>query len=252
MTPPAGYALVIGGGGLVGGAWELGVLSGLSERGLGRADFVLGTSIGAVVGAAVCAGAPEESVMRPAAALRPVLNAYLGRVDPTLMAQIMGRGFGLDAAERTTIGELAARAGSGPEEDFIDHVATLLSDDVWPPGLAVSGVAIDDGEFVIWDQHSDVPLARAVAASCAGPGVFPPVAVGGRRFIDGGVRSPTNADRAAGYARVLVITAMMDAEFSELLDQETASLRSGRSEGSGPGTGRGIEQGHRPGYIRRY
>ena len=111
MTPPAGHALVIGGGGLVGGAWELGVLSGLSERGLGRADFVLGTSIGAVVGAAACAGMSDESVIRAAAALRPVLNAYLGRVDPTLMAQIMGRGFGLDAAERTTIGELAARAG---------------------------------------------------------------------------------------------------------------------------------------------
>jgi NTE family protein len=230
MTSPAGYALVIGGGGLVGGAWELGILSGLRARGLGRPDFVLGTSIGSIVGAAVCADALEESVLRPAAALRPVLDAYLGRVDPTLMAQIMGRGFGLDAAERATIGELAARADSGPETEFIDHVATLLSDDAWPPGLAVSGVAIDDGEFVIWDEHSDVPLARAVAASCAGPGLFPPVRVKGRRFIDGGVRSPTNADRAAGYGRVLVITAMMDAEFRMLLDQETASLRSDGAE----------------------
>ena len=237
MTPPAGHALVIGGGGLVGGAWELGVLSGLSERGLGRADFVLGTSIGAVVGAAACAGMSDESVIRAAAALRPVLNAYLGRVDPTLMAQIMGRGFGLDAAERTTIGELAARAGSGPEEDFIDHVATLLSDDVWPPGLAVTGVAIDDGEFVIWDQHSDVPLARAVAASCAGPGLFPPVAVGGRRFIDGGVRSPTNADRAAGYGRVLVITAMMDPEFERVAAPRDGVAAGRRSDGSGASTG---------------
>ena len=83
-------------------AWSAGRgnsgLSGLRERGLGRADFVLGTSIGSIVGAAECAGMPEESVMRPAAALQPVLNAYLGRVDPTLMAEILGRGFGLDAA----------------------------------------------------------------------------------------------------------------------------------------------------------
>ena len=144
---------MIGGGGLVGGAWELGVLSGLRQRGLGRAEFVLGTSIGSIVGAAECAGAPEESVMRPAGALRPALNAYLGRVDPTLMAQIMGRGFGLDAAERATIGQLAARSDSGPEAEFIDRVATLLpGDGAWPPGLAVTGVAIDDGEFVIWDE----------------------------------------------------------------------------------------------------
>ena len=216
---------MIGGGGLVGGAWELGVLSGLRRGGLGRADFVLGTSIGAVVGAAECAGAPEESVMRPAAALQPVLNAYLERVDPTLMAQIMGRGFGLDAAERATIGELAARADAGAEAEFIGRVATLLPSDAWPPGLAVTAMAIDNGEFVIWNEQSGVPLSRAVAASCAGPGLFPPVEVEGRRYIDGGVRSPTNADHAADHGRVLVITAMMDAEFRELLDQEVSSLR---------------------------
>ena len=141
------------------------------------------------------------------------------------MAQIMGRGFGLDAGERTTIGELAAKADSGPESEFIDRVATLLPGDAWPPGLAVTAVAIDDGEFVIWNERSGVPLSRAVAASCAGPGVFPPVEIDGRRYIDGGMRSPTNADRAAGYGRVLAITAMMDAEFKELLDQEASSLR---------------------------
>ncbi len=225
MTPAAGYALVLGGGGLVGGAWELGVLSGLRARGLRRPDFVLGSSIGSIVGAAECAGAPEESVMLPAAALQPVLNGYLARVDPTLMAQIMGRGFGLDAAERATIGGLAARADSGPEAEFIDRVATLLPGDDWPPGLAIAAVAIDDGEFVIWNERSAVPLARAVAASCSGPGVFPPVEVDGRRYMDGGVRSPTNADQAADYERVVVITAVMDTEFRKLLDQEASSLR---------------------------
>ena len=86
-------------------------------------------------------------------------------------------------------------------------------------------MAIDDGEFVIWNERSGVLISRAVAASCAGPGVFPPVEVDGRRYIDGGIRSPTNADRAAGYERVLVITAIVDAEFKELLDQEASSLR---------------------------
>jgi NTE family protein len=230
MTPPLGFALVLGGGGLVGGAWELGVLRGLHEGGLGRAEYVLGTSIGSVVGAAECGNASGESFVRAAAGMRPVLDAYLGRVDPTLMAQIMGRGFGLAAAERATIGGLAARADSGLEAEFVDHVATLLPEDSWPTGLAVSGVAIDDGEFVIWNERSGVSLSRAVAASCAGPGVFPPVDVQGRRFIDGGMRSPTNADLAAGYRRVLVITAVLDPAFRERLAEEVWALRSAEAK----------------------
>ncbi len=49
------------------------------------------------------------------------------------------------------------------------------------------------------------PLLDAVAASCAVPGVHPPITVGGRRLVDGGLRSPTDADLAAGCDRVLVV-----------------------------------------------
>jgi NTE family protein len=225
METRAPHALVIGGGGLIGGAWELGVLSGLREHGFEHADLVLGTSIGAVVGAAACAGTSDESVLRAAAELGPAVSTYLSRVDPTLMTQIMGRGFGLAAEERATIGGLAAQADSGPETEFIDSVSTLLLSDGWPPGLAVTGVAIDNGEFVTWDERSGVPLQRAVAASCAGPGLFPPVNVDGRRYIDGGIRSPTNADRASGHERVVIITAIGDEDFQPLLNAEAASLR---------------------------
>jgi NTE family protein len=54
-----------------------------------------------------------------------------------------------------------------------------------------------------------VPLVEAVAASCAVPGIWPPVSTGGRRFIDGGVRSPANADLATGFSRVVVIAPIM-------------------------------------------
>jgi NTE family protein len=50
-----------------------------------------------------------------------------------------------------------------------------------------------------------VTLVDAVAASCSVPGVWPPTTIGGRRWIDGGVRSATNADLAAGYERVVVL-----------------------------------------------
>lgn len=50
-----------------------------------------------------------------------------------------------------------------------------------------------------------MPLHLAVAASCAVPGIFLPVTIGGRRYMDGGMRSDTNADLVAGYERVLII-----------------------------------------------
>jgi NTE family protein len=58
---------------------------------------------------------------------------------------------------------------------------------------------------VVWDSSSGIDLPTAVAASCAVPCVFPPVPVGGSLFMDGGVRSVTNADLAAGASAVVVV-----------------------------------------------
>jgi NTE family protein len=77
-----------------------------------------------------------------------------------------------------------------------------------------------------------VPLVRAVAASCAVPCVYPPIAVNGRRYIDGGIRSGTNADLAAGADTVVVIAPMADsgslgapaAELAGLRERSTVSL----------------------------
>jgi NTE family protein len=64
------------------------------------------------------------------------------------------------------------------------------------------------GEFTVWDGSRGEPLDRAVASSCAVPGVFPPITINGRRYIDGGMRSGTNTDLAEGHQRVLVISLM--------------------------------------------
>jgi NTE family protein len=50
-----------------------------------------------------------------------------------------------------------------------------------------------------------VPLVHAVAASCAVPGVYPPVTIDGHRYVDGGMRSAANADLAEGYDRLVVL-----------------------------------------------
>lgn len=57
----------------------------------------------------------------------------------------------------------------------------------------------------MFDRDSGVDLADAVAASTSGPGA-PAYGIGGERYIDGGYRRNENADLAAGYARVLVLS----------------------------------------------
>jgi NTE family protein len=61
------------------------------------------------------------------------------------------------------------------------------------------------GEFRAFDRASGVPLLQAVAASCAVPGVYPPVTIGDERYVDGGMRSAANADLALGYDRLVVL-----------------------------------------------
>ena len=76
----------------------------------------------------------------------------------------------------------------------------------WPAKmLKVTAVDAQTGEFVVFDSAGDASLVDAVGASCAVPGVWPPVTVGNRRFMDGGVRSVANADLAARYQRVVIV-----------------------------------------------
>src|SRR6202042_2547124 len=77
----------------------------------------------------------------------------------------------------------------------------------WPqqPVLIVA-VDAHSGEPVVFDRHSGVDLADAVAASCANGFGVPPYRIGENRYIDGGYRRNENADLAAGYERVLVLS----------------------------------------------
>lgn len=203
-------ALVLGGGGITGIAWEVGVLAGLGRGGvdLSDADVVVGTSAGAVVGALLTTGVAMADAV-----------AFVGgddaeslslQVDLTLVAQAFGimsdRSLNPDEA-RSRIGSLALAAPLGDAEVQVARFAARLPVHEWPavPRLVVTAVDADTGEPVAWDATAEVPLTRAVAASCAVPCVFPPVPIDGSRFMDGGVRSVTNADLAAGADSVVVI-----------------------------------------------
>jgi NTE family protein len=99
----------------------------------------------------------------------------------------------------------------------------------WPQRrLLVVAVDAVTGEAKVFDRDGDAPLADAVAASCAVPMVWPPMTVGGRRFIDGGVRSAANADLAVGCDRVVVVAPVMfPLRRSHRIDSQLARLGPG-------------------------
>jgi NTE family protein len=204
-----GKALVLGGGGITGIAWEWGMLAGLAEAGidLASADLVVGTSAGSVVGAQVAAGADVEQ--RYAAQLEPAtgeIAARLRRLSMLRWSLAALRHVRDPRAYRARIGRLALAAKTVPEAERRAVIQSRLPTHEWPERrLLITAVDAVSGEFVVYDKDAGVSLVDAVGASCAVPGVWPPVTVNGRRMIDGGVRSAANVDLADGCDRVVVI-----------------------------------------------
>jgi NTE family protein len=203
-------ALVLGGGGVTGVAWETGLVFGLLEGGvdLTTATLVVGTSAGAAVAAQVTSGVPASELfarqLRPSSELNASLGwrtlgryalAMLFERDPLRFRQRLGR----VALGATTVDEAARRA----------VIASRLPSQVWPQrDLRLTAVDARSGEFRVFDQASGVSLLDAVSASCAVPGVWPTVRIGNERYMDGGMRSAANADLALGFDRVVVVAPM--------------------------------------------
>lgn len=230
-------ALVLGGGGPVGIAWETGVLAGLAAGGLDlAAERVVGTSAGAVVGAQIAAGRPPAAIyprrdgsnrgeqqVAPLD-LSPLMLLFMRRRPGEVSSSALLRDFGAYALRAATIGE----------DEFIDAVAQLLqlTGPAWPRGFACTAVDAQTGEFQLWDAGSGVPLARAVASSCAVPGLYPPITIDGRRYIDGGMRSATNADIVSGAARVLALAVTVRPFESVMAEGARRELAALQAEGS--------------------
>ncbi len=245
-------ALVLGGGGPVGIAWETGLLAGLAENGinLGEADLIIGTSAGSAVGAQLAMGRQPQQMYAAVAAdsgsARPGptrSNTGSAGAAPDLsglmtLMQKAATGEGSTEELRKEIGAFALAAQTMSEEDFIATFGRMLASAGDWPAKQFMCTAVDalTGEFRTWGNEDGVPLSRAIASSCSVPGVYPPITINGRRYIDGGMRSGTNADLAKGYDKVVVIVV-------------TAGAR-GSTRGSGPakareGTGRASRQRQR-------
>ncbi len=201
-------ALVLGGGGVTGIAWETGLIAGLAGRGidLAAADVIIGTSAGSVVGTDIACGQQPEALYQ----------AQLAPPDPEPATRIGWRFIGRlmwimstsrhPVRARARIGHWALAAHTMTEADRRKVFQARLPASDWPATmLKVTAVDARTGEFVVFDSAGAAGLVDAVGASCAVPGIWPPVTIGDRRFVDGGVRSVANADLAAGYERVVIV-----------------------------------------------
>jgi NTE family protein len=209
QSPPSSRrALVLGGGGHAGIAWEIGVVLGLLERGIdvSSADLLIGTSAGSIVATHLALdGNIDDAVTRLSS---PEAVATGARMGPAVLLRYLAAGLrpGTPASQRAWLSRGADRAAVIDEDSFVSAVALGIEDADWPDrDLMVTAVRADTGEAVAFTKDSGVPLARAVAASCAVPLVYPPVTIHGHRYVDGGIRTVTNADMAVRCDRVVVI-----------------------------------------------
>jgi NTE family protein len=206
------HALVLGGGGVSGIAWMTGLLAGLAEAGhdMAGADVLIGTSAGATVAAQLGSGLPLAELLarqvepdRQAAEIPAEVD--LAKMAAELGAELAGVSSAPELLRR--IGTYALGAQTVPEAARRAVIESRLPAHDWPErALRLTAIDIDAGELRIFDRDSGVSLVDAVAASCAVPGIWPVVTIGGGRYMDGGARSSDNADLAAGYARITVIS----------------------------------------------
>jgi NTE family protein len=222
-------ALVLGGGGITGIAWELGILKGLADTGVDvtGADTVTGTSAGSVVGAQVTGTRSLEEVY--ATQLAPPdheIGAKVGRatmlrlVPPMLVP-------GSEQRKLRRIGRMSMRAHQPGGAERLEVIRSRLGDVPWPDrDLRITAVEAETGAFTVFDRHSGVDLVSAVAASCAVPLVWPAVAINGRHYLDGGMRSTANVDLARG-ADVVVVLAPLPQAFSKSASIKAQLARTG-------------------------
>ncbi len=211
-----GRALVLGGGGVAGIGWETGVLFALAEGGIDptAADVVIGTSAGAAVGAQLLSGTPLAKLYDrhvfpegPSTEIAAELDVQKMVADWTALLSEHKPGPELRAA----IGRYAIAAGTVPERARRAVIEARLPSHEWPDhDLRIVVVDAASGADRIRTRDDGVPLVDAVAASCAVPGIWPPVTIEGRRYVDGGVRTAANIDLAADHDIVLALTPVND------------------------------------------
>lgn len=209
-------ALVLGGGGPAGIAWECGMVLGLRDGGidLSRADRIVGTSAGSIVGTHLAVlGSVEQLYAARSTPMKDAANPP--KISKLIVAFLKARLFHRSVeGQRRSVGRSARRTNVQGEPDWLARIAGFMpksttSEVSWPDReLLLTSVNAVSGRLKVWTRESGVPLSTAVASSCAVPCVFPLVHVGGRTYMDGGIGSSTNATLGEGFEIVLILDPM--------------------------------------------
>lgn len=207
-------ALVLAGGGVAGIAWETGILTGIADESQSTArllldsDVLVGTSAGSVVAAQIASGRTlsglyARQVQETSAEIDPGVS--IDDITDLFRAAI-SRPFATLPQKLQRIGALALASETVAEPIRREVIAQRLPSHVWPDRtLRITAIDVATGELIVLDRDSGVDLVDAVAASCAVPGAWPPVTLGGRRYMDGGVGSSVNLDVADDCAAAVVL-----------------------------------------------
>ena len=225
----ASVGLVLGAGGVVGGAYHAGALAALAEAAqwdARNAEVVVGTSAGSIAGAALRAGlsGADQFARATSGELSPEGERLVGHLSPITELPTrppFPRGLPLPASPQLAASALLppwkARpvaalagllpAGSVPTAAIGDRIRSMFGS-AWPErALWICALRLRDGQRVVFgrDDVTAPDVGTAVEASSAIPGYLQPVAIGTDTFVDGGAHSPSNADLVAGLGLDLVI-----------------------------------------------
>lgn len=231
-------ALVLGGGGITGAAYHLGVLNALDalseESSVNDFDLYVGTSAGAVIGAALANAITPEDLIRANLGHE---SATLKRIGADEIMRLDRRGIlrSLVRWPLSVVGALRTYAGHPFTTRLIDTVGALaeglprafyttdgteryLRELFESPGrsnrfdctrrkLLITATDIDTAERVVFGDrdNSDVAISEAAAASTAIPLLYAPRQIGDRQYLDGGISSTTNIEVAIAHGAKLII-----------------------------------------------
>jgi NTE family protein len=224
---------VLGAGGVMGGAWLTGALHAIADEtgwDPASATRVVGTSAGAMIGALCASGVPPWFMVAHSGGER-----FDGLVDANgRPAQEADRNGGASfrlaravppigpGSWRLALSTVRSPWGRTPgallsgwlprgviSTDPLEETIRRVVPTGWSshPSLWVVACDYETGDRVVFGRGGapEADLSDAVAASCAIPGFYHPVTIAGRRYVDGGIHSPSNLDLLVGEPVDLVI-----------------------------------------------
>lgn len=205
---------MLAGGGIAGIAWETGVLRGIADESpaaaeaLLNADVIVGTSAGSTVAGQLGSGLGIDALFDRQLAVESAeidSGVSIEAISELFITAMSAPDLGV-AEKLQRIGQIALTTPTVTEEVRRAVIAARLPVHDWPQrDLRITAIDTATGELVVFDRSSGVSIVDAVAASCAVPGVWPPVTIGARRLMDGGVGSTVNMAVAADCDAVVAL-----------------------------------------------